>query len=42
EALMALGYSDREVEKVKKALQAEVLSTDQYVKRALQLLLNVR
>jgi len=42
EALTALGYSDREVEKVKKALQAEVLSTDQYVKRALQLLLNVR
>ncbi len=42
EALTALGYSEREVEKVRKALQGEVLSTDAYVKRALQLLLNVR
>ncbi|RSK27999.1 Holliday junction branch migration protein RuvA [Bacillus sp. HMF5848] len=40
EALQALGYSDREIRKVKPLLQEEALTTDQYIKRALQLLLN--
>lgn len=39
EALKVLGYGDREIKKVVPTLQKEVLTTDQYVKRALQLLL---
>ncbi|WP_096153218.1 MULTISPECIES: Holliday junction branch migration protein RuvA [Bacillus] len=39
EALKVLGYGDREIKKVVPALQKENLTTDQYVKRALQLLL---
>lgn len=39
DALKVLGYSEREIAKVKPALEKESLSTDQYVKRALQLLL---
>ncbi|MDX5475159.1 MAG: RuvA C-terminal domain-containing protein, partial [Bacillaceae bacterium] len=37
--LKVLGYGDREIKKVVPTLQKEVLTTDQYVKRALQLLL---
>lgn len=40
EALKVLGYSEREIKKVVPALSEEKLSTDQYIKRALQLLLN--
>ncbi|WP_223702882.1 Holliday junction branch migration protein RuvA [Sutcliffiella deserti] len=39
EALQVLGYGEREIKKILPALQKEDLSTDQYVKRALQLLL---
>ena len=39
EALKVLGYGDREIKKVVPTLQKEELTTDQYVKRALQLLL---
>lgn len=39
EALKVLGYGDREIKKVIPALKKEELSTDQYVKKALQLLL---
>jgi holliday junction DNA helicase RuvA len=39
EVLKALGYADREIQKVAPALKKEPMSTDQYVKRALQLLL---
>ncbi|MFS0780780.1 Holliday junction branch migration protein RuvA [Bacillus sp. 1P06AnD] len=39
EALKALGYSDREVSKVKKQLQKEQKTTEEYIKAALQLLL---
>ncbi|WP_404458775.1 Holliday junction branch migration protein RuvA [Sutcliffiella horikoshii] len=39
EALKVLGYGDREIKKIVPALKKEDLSTDQYVKRALQLLL---
>lgn len=39
EALQVLGYGDREIKKIVPALQKEELTTDQYVKRALQLLL---
>ncbi|MFN2745093.1 MULTISPECIES: Holliday junction branch migration protein RuvA [Bacillus] len=40
EALQALGYSDREIKKVQPHLKKEeALSTDQYVKKALQKLL---
>lgn len=40
-ALAALGYSDRELRKIKPQLEAitEVLETDKYMKKALQLLL---
>ncbi|GAA0334200.1 Holliday junction DNA helicase RuvA [Bacillus carboniphilus] len=39
-ALKALGYSDRELNKIKKDLQSlDHLSTDQYVKKALQMLM---
>lgn len=38
-ALEALGYSTREIAKVKKALESEDLSTEDYMKRSLQLLL---
>ncbi len=41
EALEALGYGQKEIKKVLPKLEAEQqLSTDQYIKRALQLLLN--
>jgi Holliday junction DNA helicase RuvA len=39
EALKALGYGEREIQKVIPALRKESLSTEQYVKRALQQLL---
>ncbi len=39
EALKVLGYADREIQKVIPALMKENLSTDQYIKLALQLLL---
>ncbi|WP_019242738.1 MULTISPECIES: Holliday junction branch migration protein RuvA [Bacillus] len=39
EALKALGYSDREITKVSKALQKEHKTTEEYIKMALQLLL---
>lgn len=38
-ALKALGYSEREIKKIAKDLQKEKLSTDQYIKKALQMLL---
>ncbi|MFJ5758155.1 Holliday junction branch migration protein RuvA [Neobacillus sp. NPDC093182] len=38
-ALKALGYSDREVKKISPELRKEQLSTDQYIKKALQRLL---
>ncbi|UOY94137.1 Holliday junction branch migration protein RuvA [Ectobacillus sp. JY-23] len=40
EALKALGYAEREVARVVPELIKEALSTDQYIKKALQLLLN--
>jgi Holliday junction DNA helicase RuvA len=39
EALKVLGYAEREIKKVVPALQEESLTTDQYVKKALQKLL---
>ncbi|AST92714.1 MULTISPECIES: Holliday junction branch migration protein RuvA [Sutcliffiella] len=39
EALKVLGYGDREIKKITPTLSKETLTTDQYVKRALQLLL---
>lgn len=39
EALVALGYSEREITRVRKELNSEMLTTDAYIKRALQLLL---
>ncbi|MBB5324809.1 Holliday junction DNA helicase RuvA [Anoxybacillus tepidamans] len=39
EALQALGYAEREIRKIVPMLKKETLSTDQYIKRALQLLL---
>jgi Holliday junction DNA helicase RuvA len=39
EALKALGYSDKEVQKAAKALQKEILTTEEYIKKALQLML---
>lgn len=39
EALKVLGYAEREIKKVIPSLQEEQLSTDQYVKKALQKLL---
>jgi holliday junction DNA helicase RuvA len=38
-ALKALGYSDKEVKKISPELRKEHLSTDQYIKKALQRLL---
>ena len=38
-ALKALGYSDKEIKKISPELQKEQLSTDQYIKKALQRLL---
>ncbi|OLS41563.1 Holliday junction branch migration protein RuvA [Bacillus sp. MRMR6] len=38
-ALKALGYSDKEVKKITPELKKEQLSTDQYIKKALQRLL---
>ncbi|WP_026672457.1 Holliday junction branch migration protein RuvA [Alkalihalobacterium bogoriense] len=39
EALKALGYVDKEIKKVLPQLEKETMSTDQYIKRALQLML---
>lgn len=39
EALKALGYSDREISKVIPKLKEEELTTDKYIKKALQLIL---
>lgn len=38
-ALQALGYSDREIKKISPDLKKEKLTTDQYIKKALQKLL---
>lgn len=38
-ALKALGYSEKEVQKVAKSLEAESLTTEQYIKKALQMML---
>jgi Holliday junction DNA helicase RuvA len=38
-ALKALGYAEREIEKIIPALREETMSTEQYVKRALAMLL---
>ncbi|RST57318.1 Holliday junction branch migration protein RuvA [Siminovitchia terrae] len=38
-ALAALGYSDRELKKIRPKLAKDVLTTDQYIKSALQMLL---
>jgi holliday junction DNA helicase RuvA len=38
-ALQALGYSDKEVQKVAKMLQLEDATTEQYIKKALQMML---
>ncbi|MDQ0174296.1 Holliday junction branch migration protein RuvA [Bacillus chungangensis] len=38
-ALKALGYSEREINKIMPSLQKETATTDQYIKRALQKLL---
>ncbi|MFD3449404.1 Holliday junction branch migration protein RuvA [Microbacteriaceae bacterium 4G12] len=40
EALQALGYAEREISRVVPELLKEPLATDQYIKKALQLLLN--
>lgn len=40
EALRALGYSEKEIKKVKPKLQEENLSAEEYVKKALQLMLS--
>ena len=42
EALKVLGYAEREIKKVIPSLKNEDLSTDQYIKKALQMLLNGR
>lgn len=39
EALKVLGYADREIQKIVPSLSEESLSTDQYIKKALQKLL---
>ncbi|KAB7708648.1 Holliday junction branch migration protein RuvA [Bacillus aerolatus] len=39
-ALEALGYSAREIKKISLKLKAESLTTDQYIRKGLQLLLN--
>ncbi|RXI99919.1 Holliday junction branch migration protein RuvA [Anaerobacillus alkaliphilus] len=41
EALQALGYVEREIKKIAPKLAEEQLSTDQYIKKALQLLLKL-
>ena len=38
-ALKALGYSEKEVQKVAKTLETESLTTEQYIKKALQMML---
>jgi holliday junction DNA helicase RuvA len=38
-ALIALGYSEREVKKISPELQKEQLTTDQYIRKGLQMLL---
>ncbi len=38
-ALKALGYSEKEIKKIAPELRKEQLSTDQYIKKALQRLL---
>lgn len=38
-ALKALGYSEKEVQKVAKSLEVESLTTEQYIKKALQMML---
>lgn len=38
-ALVSLGYSEKEIKKITPQLQLEKLQTDQYIKKALQLLL---
>ncbi len=38
-ALKALGYSEKEVQKVAKTLEVESLTTEQYIKKALQMML---
>ncbi|MCA1038977.1 Holliday junction branch migration protein RuvA [Bacillus infantis] len=38
-ALRALGYSEKEVKRIKPALEKEKLTTDEYIKKGLQLLL---
>lgn len=40
EALRALGYGENEIKKVKPKLQCEEMSADEYVKKALQLMLS--
>lgn len=40
-ALKALGYSDKELKKITPELKKEKLTTDQYIKKALQKLLNL-
>ncbi|MDY7221747.1 Holliday junction branch migration protein RuvA [Halalkalibacterium halodurans] len=40
EALKALGYVEKELKKVKPKLEQETLTTDAYIKKALQLMLN--
>jgi holliday junction DNA helicase RuvA len=39
EALKALGYAEKEIKKIIPTLKVETLSTDEYIKKALQLLL---
>ncbi|MGE7601066.1 Holliday junction branch migration protein RuvA [Peribacillus sp. NPDC097675] len=38
-ALKALGYSEKEIQKVAKKLQVEEMTTEQYIKKALQMML---
>ena len=38
-ALLALGYSEREVKKISPELKKEQLTTDQYIRKGLQMLL---
>jgi holliday junction DNA helicase RuvA len=40
-ALLALGYSDREVKKISPELKKEQLTTDQYIRKGLQMLLRL-
>lgn len=39
DALLALGYKDNEIKKISKDLNAEALSTEEYIKKGLKLLL---